>query len=430
MKTLFKLLGALLLCSSALILSSCEDTVTISIPDEQQESLYSYNFTPEEAIEIAGNAAIELSGSQSRVMPRIANAGSVQIIGEHNSRTEGDDTLLYVVEYENNEGFALISGKRTTDPILAVINEGTYQEALDSENPAFREFLQKSKRYISIGDLPIDTLHKKQPTYREEITVLADENIMPKTANLKWGQEYPEGTYFSNHTAGCGPVALAIGMAYLKYPSSLSVTVNSTTKIITLNWDDIYMHTQSYTWRDYHSGDDCPSCNAHRHDAIALLCREIGRRAQADDSQTGQTGVERTNLGNAAISILGSAHIPNNFISYTGEGLRSACKSGIALLRAKDKISGKGHMWVADGYQYYSAHIRVYKTDPNGPISLDGPSEELVDEYYKTTFMVSCNWGWRGSCNGYYNWKLMNTKDDITKSEHSFSPEHILTIKK
>lgn len=413
----------LLIAGSALV--SCEDSITYPVPDtDEPTAITSVIRTPEEAIEIASRAAIEYNNSTSRAMPRIAKTDNIITIGRDlNGRSTSEDTLLYAVEYENDEGFALISASRATDPVFAVISNGTYRESLESENPAFRDFLHKSKRYISVHDgIKIDTLHKKLPTYREERTILVNENIAPKTQNLRWGQKYPEGTFFRNKIAGCATTALAISLAYLKSPSTLSVTLNGTTTNYTLNWDDICLHTDSWRWEQYDLGYDC--CNSSRHDMIAKICWEIGRRAKADDSEAGSTGIEYLNLGNAAKSILGSNHVPENFQPYNDNRTRSAVKSGIAIVRGHKQETGEGHEWIIDGYHFYIAQVRIYEIDNNiGVVIGDTSNETLIDEYTVSKYDVYCNWGWRGSCNGYYNAEVMATK------EGSFTPEHILSIK-
>ena len=136
-----------LLCFAG-VLTSCENTVELVAPEMGDETHETLTRTPEEAIEIAAQAAIEYSVTESRAMPRLVKQRSLRILGSNPSRSEEDDTLIYVVEYENNEGFALISAKKTTEPILAVVNDGNFQEAMDSEFPVVPDFIQKSKRYI------------------------------------------------------------------------------------------------------------------------------------------------------------------------------------------------------------------------------------------------------------------------------------------
>ena len=259
------------------------------------------------------------------------------------------------------------------------------------------------------------------PTYREERTILADEYVAPKTSNLKWGQEFPEGKYFSNNLSGCGPTALAIGLAYLKYPPQIVITRNGPKELYPLNWEDICKHTQSYSMVEHELGLDCRNCTEARHESIAILCRQIATNANATSDTLG-TSVNRYNLGNAAISLLSSNHVPDNFKSISASGIRSACNSGIALFRGGVDDSNFGHIWVVDGYKYTSTLVRVYEVD-NNVISLDGSNEELIDEYREIKFTVSCNWGWNGRYNGYFNSEVMNIP--VGK----FTPTDILTIK-
>jgi hypothetical protein len=66
-------------------------------------------------------------------------------------------------------------------------------------------------------------------------------------------------------------------------------------------------------------------------------------------------------------------------------------------------ISGivSGHAWVVDGYIDRSRTIRKVKTSTGAVVSSTVENEVLVH----------CNWGWHGTCNGYYVSGIFNTKN-------------------
>lgn len=72
------------------------------------------------------------------------------------SRT-ANDTLLFVVNYGNDNGFAIISAKKDHDGLLAVTNNGTYTEGVEFDNPGMNMMMKNAIAYASI---PIDPYYR------------------------------------------------------------------------------------------------------------------------------------------------------------------------------------------------------------------------------------------------------------------------------
>lgn len=125
----------------SLIFSSCSEDDVINIDDVNGEMLVSYKVTPDEA-QIIVQDFIAMTGvdTQTRNVG-VALGREISHIGVlRNSLTDtrsqetgssvGLDTLMYVVNFSNNNGFVLVAADKRTEPIFAFIDEGN----LDFEN--------------------------------------------------------------------------------------------------------------------------------------------------------------------------------------------------------------------------------------------------------------------------------------------------------
>lgn len=100
-----------------------------------------------DAVQIANDIAAQMDGVNSRTQGRIARNGGVRVVGGRPSRS--DETFMYVVEYDNEKGFALISSNPASEtPVLAVIDDGTFDEAVNAGNPGFDSFLSTTSNRI------------------------------------------------------------------------------------------------------------------------------------------------------------------------------------------------------------------------------------------------------------------------------------------
>ena len=98
-----------------------------------------------EALEIAQEAISLLGTQQSRSGDiRTVDMKNVQYLSSNkNSRSQNDDTLLYVINYVDNKGFAVVSANPNTEGLIAVTEKGTYSST------SLTDFLGSSALAIS-----------------------------------------------------------------------------------------------------------------------------------------------------------------------------------------------------------------------------------------------------------------------------------------
>lgn len=183
-----------------------------------------------EAISIAENAySVFNSGKDSRTGHEVtASISDVQVIKGRSSRGIANDTLLYIVNFENDEGYAVVSASPATEALFGITDEGHYDGNEESINPSLRHYLDCASEYVansnSIGiTLPDSAIGPSFPqpdpgnpttTY----TLLASKGPY---VNLKWGQGSPYGDEFENGNCGCLPSVLAMISLSVGWPSGV-----------------------------------------------------------------------------------------------------------------------------------------------------------------------------------------------------------------
>lgn len=320
------------------------------------------------------------------------------------------DTLMYVFNFEDNDGFSVIAANRAVDPVLAVTEKGnyTYGEPTGVENFDFYMDLM-AQSLIGRKPLPIDTLHT-MPMFKT-VEVNESRSCEPLVP-VEWHQGDIFGAYCSNEKSGCVATAIAQIMAYYRFPTSITTTYTDAPhagETIALNWD--WMIDYSYGYE------------------IAALMREIGQRVgmiyhpvDKNDKKTG-SGAK-------------SIRVPNCMISF---GFK--CNAGVTdyaiypIWDALDELrpvyvdgydyqKDEGHAWVADGYKYSRIGTDYYEQRLIDDGIRKYYAYMLYDSTVKTTNLVHYNWGWLfGWCNGYFA-----PVGNVTPGNgNAFSNMHIIT---
>ena len=82
-------------------------------------------------------------------------------------------------------------------------------------------------------------------------------------------------------------------------------------------------------------------------------------------------------------------------------------RGNLAVCRAIRSAYGS-HAWVIDGYM--ERHERKIRVGSDG-------SRSIEKENVRSQQLVHCNWGWGGSCDGYYVSGAFNLKNGPTETE-------------
>lgn len=289
------------------------------------------------------------------------------------------DTLLYLVNFDDDAGSAILAASRCLEPVLAVTDEGNMtmneltRAMAEAERGAASESIvvfiadligEYCRAALLLGDMPAD--EDAEPT---RTTWNVTEKVKP-FVTIKWNQDSPfndqcpilNSATGERCAAGCVPIAIAQMTVYFKFPEKIGDTV--------VDWDKM---------KGANTGAGTP---AGANELAAWYCALLGSKDYADvtyGEQTSASGQDVKDclhkLGFKKVTIR-DGYDKNNFIkNYVGIGKP-------VLIRAEPD-TGSGHRWLLDGY--------MRRTDTSTG------TEQLL---------FHSNFGWGGRCNGYYASKV------------------------
>ncbi len=318
------------------------------------------------------------------------------------SESFDNDTLMYVFNFENNQGFAIVSAEKGTEGLIAVIESGHYNPS-DTIDTGFRRYMTAAKLYISANRAQENTEPNRAPKgFYYEIDTTAWCNI-PARITVKWGQNFHEGQFCPNQTSGCSNTAAAMIMSYFEYPTLLEIRYNGFPYTYrTLNWSGIKNYINRYSC-SYAFLNNVSSCTNEDHKSVGHLCRELAERAESTfyydpNSTLTETQKIRNTLSDFGYTV-GSITSYQNLVNTST--IRDHLSDGklIYMRGSNNTENSGGHAWVIDGYYGFTVHSCYYEYGftnglPDPPV--------LMDEQYHTHRYNHINWGYNGNNNGYF----------------------------
>ena len=290
-------------------------------------------------------------------MPQKAKAKS-------RTATTASPSDAYYVFNNDAGGFVIIAGDDAVTPVLGYTSTGSF----DAENlpDGLKDLLKSYERQIAaLGDNYV----ANQTATR---TAFTGEKLL-KTA--EWNQMAPFNKYTpNNYVTGCVATAGAIVMKHHGYPAkgtgSHSYTWNG--KDLTANFE------HDYDWASMPVKYD--GTNDAAFDGVARLMSDLGVAVEMQYDKDG-SGAYIGNLVTALQKYYGYSKL-SHLMAIEDVGaeawnvkLRAEIDANRPVLYAASDPSGSGHAFVIDGYK---------------------------DESF------SVNWGWGGSCDGFYQIGALN----------------------
>lgn len=310
------------------------------------------------------------------------------------------DTLFYVVNFSNNNGFAIATADEKGSGVIAFVESGNFNDALNDSVSFLNAYLGN---YVASMEKEDDRHHGEDrmvPVQRPDDEIgggggggssrPADKfEILKPILVTKWGQSpQPFNNFTPNHyPSGCVMTAISQICSYLETPNQISY--NSIGKI-NLDWNKI--KSESKKW----SGDSTSAFSPEIGNQIGHLIRFWGVAFNAkygSDETTASledaVGIMRKNFNFDVTGV--SDYNVNNVIRDLKTGNKIVVMSGYDHYR---------HVWFF-AKKYYSAHVWV----------VDGYIDQIkngVDTKY-----IHCNWGWCGFLNGYFQSDYLNADDGV-----------------
>ena len=386
----------------AIMMASCSNQELIDSDSPkpaplQTSSIRSY----EEALQIAQSSIQMVDGqAQTRAAsPRKIALNDTKVCKlDAKTRTSSDvnDTLMYVFNFEDNQGFAIISANKNTEALIAVTEKGHYDPAVRSDNESFNFYMDMAKKHIAStprfdpGLIPDDPIYEIVDT---TFYLYGQLQITPYVT-VKWGQQNPEGELCSNGKCGCANTAMAQIMSYYEYPASIEITYGDNPFTQNLNWTGMKAHVkhpQQFICLDY-----------DYHIAISRLCRQLGEDANSNYGSNGTS----TDISDVTDCMSYYGYNTSGWLSYFSEYANvydNLIDEKLYIICGWNS-DDRGHAWVLDGFQNISyQHVLARKP-------LGGFMWEILEIYdYGELDLYHFNWGWDGDCNGYFSTNVFDT---------------------
>lgn len=363
----------------------------------------------QEAIGMLGESSVTRSGK-----PRIVSTDDVQYI-TNTSSTRSDeepDTLMYVFNYEDNAGFAVVSANRATEELIAVTEQGNYVAGEETGNGGFDLYMNMAQEYVRLVKPPLkDSIDNGM----EEFTQIRVEYDIDTISygpylQVRWGQYWPYNLYCyttNNKKAytGCAATAIAQIATHYRHPAQIVINYNGNSNALSLNWDDILKHSYTrFIVPPYN--ESCYLCESvGGHQTIGHFVRQIGKYLSMDygaiETQT-PSASSPTKVGPALLN-LGYTH--GGYQNYSSDVVKNSLRqSQLVYMRGDDPVTGYGHAWVIDGFRTLIETYVVY-VKPDSQLFW-----EILQEDTSTYQYCHMNWGWDGDSNGYFSAGIFDTQ--------------------
>lgn len=297
------------------------------------------------------------------------------------------DTLLYIVNFEDSCGYALVSANEVVPGVMAYIEEGSLSPNQDIVNPGFQNFLSGIGKFIGDSIKAIsDSLkyHDKdsilQFTKNDTTPVLYRDYYRTVLSvgpllSTKWGQygpynrECPIDAKGRRSLAGCVAIAIAQVAAYYRNPSSYNGHI--------YNWDAI-LHNSEVRATDSIASQ-----------SVAELIHDIGELVEMKYSSEVSTAY--FDSIHCCLDAFNYHYFYNNTALTDFPTIKNDIGNLCPVIIDGTKYNTEiGHAWVIDG-----AVVKRQSITNN-------------ERQY-----VHCNWGDGGSCDGYFIFQAFNTMWDI-----------------
>lgn len=361
-------------------LAACSSEEPI-VTDSQKNSVgkTSFKITLNQAMERADKIFLKLDAESSLTRGGKRVPSNVICLKSDNSSItrSGDeelpDTMIYIINYGSNEGFAIMSADSRTRPIYAISDEGHFDMADTINNKGLSVFLARmgmdymssisgatilptdSVGFVPNPMVPVNPGDDETYVYTKSVPSMLDDLVQT------WGGNAPFNIYCpvvtdengtGRATAGCVAVAMAQMMSHYEFPD--------------------HYKDQTYDWADIKSN--------RTSDDLAHLLADLGKPENLDTQYGLYSSGAYVFKIKGVFSNFGYL-VPEDWKSLSHESAVSHLHIGGEPLLVDTRVEGysTGHEWIIDGYRQFSMD-RINWSEP----------------YYH------CVWGWQGSANGYY----------------------------
>lgn len=374
----------LILALLSLIMVACSQEEPVVVPDKpKSKSQSEHRVSLDDALKTADALLAQIGEPGTRSKPR--RVESIEYMTNPSTRAAGGDTLLYLVNYSDDAGFALLAADNRLRPVYAISDEGSMSFADTTYNKGLSMF-------ANVVDVDVAyTLNRVSSTPELIDTFVPETRVVRRISPLlnyfqrRWNQTSPYNQYCftkDGHPAyvGCAAVAVGMIMSYYKHPTSYG--------------------GYTFDWTSMNDGEN----NENIARFLSLLGDENNLQMNYGAVGVNGSGALRaryyptfTNMG-----YIGHEELKDFSeeeicaILDKSETALAINPSGPVLVRGTS--SDSGHGWVIDGYVQY-----------------ERLSQSVGSQYVLEDILFHCVWGWGGSSNGYFYWATNESFGGVPK---------------
>lgn len=427
---LLKSLVIIALCSlTSILLSGCSSEEPFSVKVESGLETMSENSvkrTPEQAIKIGKEAYRAHFGP---ISSRTTDTPSISVYAvttsmAHSRSIEKMDTCLFIVNFGENEGYAIVAADPRVSPVFGVTDNGHYNPTSHIRNPGVEYYIGRTIDYLSSEDVPISPINEIVIMQPKEVKEWEDSTFLkkiPQRVKHAWSpgiinesfsdsntpilstlKNNPTGYYFNKNYCGEAVIALAHTMLYFYYPIHMPATWhpkdNSAmeTEAFDPSWGHIKMHARYslYSNRVY----PCTESETNRcHEQVATLCRALGNLTSCESYGPQSKPIITTSILDIydAVKKLGFHIQP--WESFSDYVFLSNSPSVILVNGVlPEDIAEFSHYWLIDGEEKFTARHHFATREPGQEWV-----ETITGTYTKDLFHI--NWSQGGDGDGWYD---------------------------
>lgn len=326
--------------------------------------------------------------------------------------------LAYIVNYADNKGYAILAADTQLPPVIAIGDSGVfstdgflqyisgeYNTRLSEElNPAQELQYTMVNNSLTLNGLPtID--NQITPTLARDTTMIL--KCMPLVPT-KWGQRAPYNYYSpldangNKYLAGCVPVAGAQVLASLCYHHNFWPTIAIDNEF-EVNWYEINRMIFEDTYKFNSNDTSSDALN------VAKLIRSIGKNINADYTTNSTTASTSDLVGLYTTLGIQSAQIRSSSVVTKNDLFDMIVRKNLPVnARADDENGTEGHSFILDGWlrlEYSQIGLHPEDMGNNFIVYFPNNTQYQFD-------LVHVNFGWNGTCDGYYHPGSFDTSSD------------------
>lgn len=302
---------------------------------------------------------------------------SSTLLGDAGAAADNESFYVYSSDTKGKGSFVIVSGDKRMPSVLGYSDTNSFDP--DNMPPALIHWLTAyTRQYLGVSTVRNASASSKAIDYRPE-------GVQPLLGDNRWGQSYPyndkcPSVRGEKTLVGCVATAMAQVMKYYSYPERAQGYASYITSTNRLNVSHDFS-ADIFEWgkmlQDYSA-----ACSDDEKDAVATLMYSCGASVKMDYGLTSQggSGAYQSDLLNGYIENYGydrdAALVVRNYCTADDwhSLLVGELNAGRPVNYSGSSMLDGGHSFVLDGYRIGSNTYPDYHV----------------------------NWGWNGSCDGYY----------------------------